>query len=225
MNEYTSIPEIITIMKKAREKTDNFITDLKQSLYIEKNGEQVHPKSVHIRYFDNSYYTLSIDGYSFKLDKEGNVCYLLQNLKSEEKEKGYSILERNHDVISAALKHLESNSPQYYVTFTNTLGYMTFKDSDDDVQIDGTIDKITFSSEQLGHGLSINYYINNDSITISTRNNEIPVTKLAEVLPEIDENQIYSFFERCLTNAHVKTEKLPLILKTQISFENTKKTL
>lgn len=222
-----SLLEIIQLMKEVKDNTDNFITNLKSSLYLEKDGKLINPKFVHIRFFDidEKYYTITIDGCPFKLDSNGVAIFYEMSFNKNKKEEGQSILNRNRDIITNALIHLHSNLPKYYVAFTNVKGYMSLEDAVGEIQVYADCNRLSINSNNFGQISTINYIINDDNITIGPRNNEIPLNSIAEVLGDrIDVEKLNMLIDESLANIQVEIGKLPLVLKTQMESKyNTKK--
>ena len=219
-----SLSEIIQLMKEVKQKTDNFVENLKSSLYLEKNGKLVNPKFIHIRFFDNNFYTLTIDGCPFRLDSNGVATFYLMSFNRDKEVEGQKILNRNSDVITNALKHLHSNLPTYYVVFTNVKGYMNFEDVVGEIQVKVNCNNVSISSRNFGQ-LTVNYNIKDDNITLGSEMNEIPMDSIAEILGDkIDVEKIYMEIDKILKNTQISTEKLPLVLKNQMESKyNTRK--
>ena len=145
-----SLLEVIELMKEVRKKTDDFLNDLKLSIFLEKNGNIVNPNCVQIGYFNDSYYTLRIDDFSFRLDENGGIL-LPSDLTEEEQVEYQKVLNTNSHVITDALTHLQENPPTYYVEFTNTAGYGGFncKIGEDSIAIGPNVNELSFRAKQL----------------------------------------------------------------------------
>ena len=220
-----SLSEIIQLMKEVKQNTDNFIEDLKSSLYLEKNGKLVNPKFIHIRFLDNSFYTLTIDGCPFRLDSNGVATFYLMSFNEDKEVEGQKILNRNSYVITNALKHLHSNSPKYFVVFTNVKGYMNFEDVIGETQVRVNCNKVSVSSRNFAQ-LTINYNIKDDNITLGSEANEISIDSIAEILGDkIDVEKIYMEINEFLKNTLISTEKLPLVLKNQMESKHNPRKL
>jgi len=222
-----SLLEIIKLMKEVRENTDNFVENLKSSLYLERNGKLVNPKFVHIRFLSNdynTYYTITIDEFSFKLDSNGVATFNLMSFNRDKEAEGQKILNRNRDIITNALKHLQSNFPKYYVVFTNFKGYMNFEDVVGENQISVNCNKLSISSRNFGQLLTVNYNIKDDNITLGSEMNEISIDSITEILGDkINVEKIYIEINEFLKNTQIKIEKLPLVLKNQMEEKNNTK--
>ena len=223
VNNIINLMEVIDLMKMVRKNTNIFINNLKESLYIEKDGKLINPKHVQIRYF-NDYYLISIEGHSFILNEDGKAkSNVIGDFKDFEKESD-EILNRNREIIQNALIHLHSDPYKYYMALSNIKGLMFYEGTYSGMKYAIRADKIILYSGNLDKIKAINYYAENDKITIETRKKEISLDTILKLSSNsIDGKTAHEMIENFLSNIYIDKEVLPLVLKKQLESESSKK--
>lgn len=211
-----SLLEVIKLMKEVRHNTDSFLNSLKSSIYIEKNGIVINPGFIYINFFDNCFYSLTVDGYPFILDSNGIATFFFTGLNNDMEAESQIILDRNKNVITDALNHLNSNPPKYYATITNVKGYMSFQEDVDDFVIKGNCNSISIFQKDLNR-LIVNYNVRDNIVSFGYSRKKFPLDLITEISDDSDSvKDYYRGMNETLKNTQIDIDNLPLVLKNQI---------
>lgn len=211
-NNIIELSKVIELIQEVRKSTNDFYNGLKESLFIMKDGKMENPKNVLIGYIDKKY-ILEIEDYAFSLDDNGNLITVTE--KSIESD---NFLKLNIDVIINALKELQNNEPQYYVSSTNEENYMNFIIHRSNLKIEYNSNQLVIYAQLTNGWKKLSYKIFEDSILYSKQNKGTLSDSLTYDNSTIDDN----IGKIIIKNTQINIDELPLILKTRL---NNKKSL